>query len=81
MTKFTLSLIPSVCPTVYRIESKATVDMEKVSTDSNDEKSCLQKIGRNKLLGFIALLVIGIVIITVVILVIFHSHQEGKPNF
>ncbi len=60
------------------MKSKETIDMEKVSEDSNDEKSCLQKIGRNKLLGFIALLVFGIAIITVVILVIFHSHQKGK---
>ena len=52
--------------------------MEKVLTDKNDEKSCLQKIGRNKLLSLIALFVFVIVIITIVVLVIFYSHQKGK---
>ena len=54
------------------------VDMDKVSKDSNYAKSCLQKIGQNKLLSLIALLVFVIVIITVVLLVIFYPHQKGK---
>ena len=61
--------------------------MDKVSKDSNNAKSYLQKIGKNKLLSLIALLVFVIVIITAVLLVIFYSEQKGntfdihKPNF
>ena len=55
--------------------------MDKVSKDSNNAKSYQEKIGQNKILSLIALLVFVIVIITVVVLVFLYFHQKGKTIF